>query len=86
MGVSLPFKTSSSPPLRVWAMLALVVTVQDAFGLYRDKQVINTPTLKSLAARDFDARWVRVGLAWTFGNGKKKDPGFDFQSPGGGPQ
>lgn len=66
--------------------LSLVVTVQDAFGLFRDKQVIDTPTLKSLSVRDINARWVRVGLAWTFGNGKKKDPGFDFQSPGGGPQ
>ncbi|WP_454761039.1 TonB-dependent receptor domain-containing protein [Caulobacter segnis] len=64
--------------------LSLVVTVQDAFGLFRDKQVIDTPTLKSLVVRDVDARWVRVGLAWTFGTGKsRKDPGFDFQGPGG---
>ncbi|KQV55654.1 MULTISPECIES: outer membrane beta-barrel family protein [unclassified Caulobacter] len=64
--------------------LSLVVTVQDALDLYRDKQVIKTPALNSLVVRDFDARWLRVSLAWTFGVGKnRKDPGFDFQGPGG---
>ena len=67
--------------------LSLVVTVQDVLGLYRDKQVIDTPALKSLVVRDVDARMLRVGLAWTFGTGKgRKDPGFDFQGPGGPPQ
>jgi outer membrane receptor protein involved in Fe transport len=67
--------------------LSLVVTVQDVLGLYRDKQVIDTPALKSLVVRDIDARMLRVGLAWTFGTGKgRKDPGFDFQGPGGPPQ
>jgi hypothetical protein len=37
-----------------------------------------------VVVRDFDARWLRVSLAWTFGVGKnRKDPGFDFQGPGG---
>ncbi|WP_165190805.1 TonB-dependent receptor domain-containing protein [Caulobacter soli] len=67
--------------------LSVVVTVQDVLGLYRDKQVIETPALKSLVVRDIDARLLRVGLAWTFGTGKaRKDPGFDFQGPGGPPQ
>jgi outer membrane receptor protein involved in Fe transport len=67
--------------------LSLVVTVQDVLGLYRDKQVIDTPALKSLVVRDVDARMLRVSLAWTFGTGKaRKDPGFDFQGPGGPPQ
>ena len=67
--------------------LSLVVTVQDVLGLYRDKQVIDTPALKSLVVRDVDARQLRVSLAWTFGTGKsRKDAGFDFQGPGGPPQ
>jgi outer membrane receptor protein involved in Fe transport len=67
--------------------LSLVVTVQDVLGLYRDKQVIDTPALKSLVVRDVDARMLRIGLAWTFGTGKgRKDPGFDFQGPAGPPQ
>jgi outer membrane receptor protein involved in Fe transport len=63
--------------------LSLVVTVQDVLGLYRDKQVIDTPALKSLVVRDVDARMLRVSLAWTFGGGKRKDAGFDFQGPAG---
>jgi outer membrane receptor protein involved in Fe transport len=64
--------------------LSLLVTAQDFLNLYRDKQVIDTPTLKSLVVRDVDARMLRVTLAWTFGTGKsRKDPGFDFQGPGG---
>jgi hypothetical protein len=66
--------------------LSLVLTIQDFLGLYRDKQVIDTPALKSLVVRDVDARMVRVSLAWTFGNGKRKDAGFDFSGPGGPPQ
>jgi len=64
--------------------LSLVVTIQDVLGLYREKQVIDTPNLKSLVVRDVDARMIRVSLAWTFGSGKgRKDPGFDFQGAGG---
>jgi hypothetical protein len=67
--------------------VSLLVAVQDPLGLFRDKQVIDTPALKSLAVRDPDARNIRVTLAWTFGTGKnRKDPGFEFTSPGGGPQ
>ncbi len=65
--------------------LSLLVTVQDVLGVYREKQILQTPTLKSLSVRDPDARWVRVSLTWAFGAGKaKKDPGFDFS--GGGAQ
>lgn len=67
--------------------VSLLVAVQDPLGLFRDKQVIDTPALKSLVVRDPDARNIRVTLAWTFGTGKnRKDPGFEFTSPGGGPQ
>lgn len=66
--------------------LSLVVTVQDVLGLYRNKEVIDTPALKSLVVRDVDARMLRVSLAWTFGAGKRKDAAFDFQGPGGPPQ
>lgn len=67
--------------------VSLLVTVQDPMGLFREKQVIDTPSLKSLVVRDPDARNIRVTLAWTFGAGKgRKDPGFDFGAPSGGPQ
>jgi outer membrane receptor protein involved in Fe transport len=67
--------------------LSLLVAVQDALGIFRDKQVIDTPSLKSLVVRDPDARNIRITLAWTFGTGKgRKDPGFEFQNPGAGPQ
>ena len=67
--------------------LSLLVAVQDALGIFRDKQVIDTPALKSLVVRDPDARNIRITLAWTFGTGKgRKDPGFEFQNPGAGPQ
>jgi hypothetical protein len=32
---------------------------------------------------NFDTRSVRIGLTWTFGGGKLRDPGFEFT--GGGP-
>ena len=64
--------------------LSLLVTAQDFLNVFRDKQIIDTPALKSLVVRDIDARMLRVTLAWTFGTGKgRKDPGFDFQGPGG---
>ena len=72
---------------KVSDQVSLLVAVQDPLGLFRDKQVIDTPTLKSLVVRDPDARNIRVTLAWTFGTGKtRKDPGFEFQNPGAGPQ
>lgn len=72
---------------KISEQLSLLVSVQDALGLYRDKQVIDTPSLKSLVVRDPDARNIRITLAWTFGTGKgRKDPGFEFQNPGAGPQ
>ena len=72
---------------KISEQLSLLVSVQDALGLYRDKQVIDTPALKSLVVRDPDARNIRITLAWTFGTGKgRKDPGFEFQNPGAGPQ
>lgn len=67
--------------------VSLLVAVQDVLGVYRDKQVIDTPALRSLVVRDPDARNIRITLAWTFGTGKvRKDPGFEFQNPGAGPQ
>jgi len=72
---------------KVTEQLSLLVTVQDALGIFREKQVIDTPSLKSLVVRDPNARMIRATLAWTFGTGKgRKDPGFDFGAPGAGPQ
>jgi outer membrane receptor protein involved in Fe transport len=61
--------------------VAFVATAQDIFGGFRDRQVIDTPTLKARTERDFDSRQVMIGFTWTFGGGKVKDPGFDY---GGG--
>jgi len=58
-----------------------VVTVQDVLGSFRDKRVIDTPTLKDVQRYNPRNRGVFVGLTWAFG-GRQRDPGFDF---GGGP-
>lgn len=58
-----------------------VVTVQDVLGTFRDKRVIDTPTLKDVQRYKPNNRGIFVGLTWSFG-GRQRDPGFDF---GGGP-
>ncbi|MDB5432981.1 MAG: TonB-dependent receptor [Caulobacter sp.] len=66
--------------------VAFVMTVQDALGTFKDRQVIDTATLKTTTERNFDSRMVLVGFTWTFGGGKQRDPGFDFQSGSAPPQ
>jgi hypothetical protein len=61
--------------------VSLVVTAQDVFGTFRDRQVIDTPTLKGRSQTRPDSQQFTIGLTWTFGGGKPRDPGFDY---GGG--
>jgi outer membrane receptor protein involved in Fe transport len=63
--------------------LSGVVTVQDVFSTLKYKGVIDTPTLRDVQIFEPQVRGVFVGLTYTFGGGKARDPGFDFG--GGGP-
>ncbi|HEY0437091.1 MAG TPA: outer membrane beta-barrel protein, partial [Phenylobacterium sp.] len=60
--------------------LSLLFTAQDLFRTFHLHQVIDTPTLQENFRARFDARQVRVGLTWTFGGGRQRDPGFEFQN------
>jgi len=60
--------------------LSIMMTVQDLLGSFRAFQAIDTPVLRERTRTDFDTRAVRVGLTWTFGGGKQRDPGFEFQN------
>ena len=64
---------------------AFVLTVQDIFHTFRFRQVIDTPSLKGRLNSDFDSRQVQAGFTWTYGGGRRPDPGFDFNNNAGGP-
>jgi outer membrane receptor protein involved in Fe transport len=59
---------------------AFVLTARDILGTYRDKQIFDTPGLRSSFRRQPDSRSLMVGFTWTLGGGKAKDPGFDFSN------
>ena len=65
--------------------VSLIFTAQDLFSTLRYKQVIDTPLLKARLRQDFDSRLFLAGFSWTFGGGRQRDPGFDFQTGSGGP-
>lgn len=65
--------------------LSVMVTAQDLLGTFRAFQAIDTPVLRERTKTDFDTRSVRVGLTWSFGGGKPRDPGFEFQNGAGPP-
>ena len=65
--------------------LSLVMTAQDIAHSLRLRQAIDTPILIERTRTDFDTRQVRVGLTWTFGGGRQRDPGFEFQNGAGPP-
>jgi len=65
--------------------VSLIFTAQDLFSTLRYKQVIDTPLLKSRLRQDFDSRLFQAGFTWTFGGGRPRDPGFDFQNGSAGP-
>lgn len=64
--------------------LSGVVTVQDALGTVGFATVINTPLYREVNDVDVKQRAIFVGLTYTFGGGRARDPGFDF-GQGGGP-
>jgi outer membrane receptor protein involved in Fe transport len=61
--------------------VSLVVTAQDVFGSFRDRLVVDTPTLKGRTQTRPDSQQLTIGLTWTFGGGKPREPSFDY---GGG--
>ncbi len=65
--------------------LAVLVTLQDIFNSFHIEQRNDTPVLAERIRTHFDVRQGRIGLVWTFGGGRRREPGFDFQN-GGGPQ
>jgi outer membrane receptor protein involved in Fe transport len=65
---------------------AFILTAQDLLHSVEFRQVIDTPTLKSRLRTDFDSRQFQAGFTWTFGGGRPKDQGFDFQTGAGAPQ
>ena len=65
--------------------IAFILTVQDIFSTFRLRQVIDTPTLKSRLNSDFDSRQFQAGFTYTFGGGRARDPGFEFQQGGAAP-
>jgi outer membrane receptor protein involved in Fe transport len=66
--------------------VSLVVSAQDVLGTFRDRVVIDDPTLRSRIKRDVDTTQLLVGVVWTFGGGRPRDQGFDFQQGGAPPQ
>ena len=70
--------------------LSGVVTVQDGLKTFRDKTVINTPTLKNRRDMELDLRTVFVGITYGFGGQgaanprRAREPAFDFQTTPGG--
>jgi outer membrane receptor protein involved in Fe transport len=65
--------------------ISLVLTARDILGTYRDKQIIDTPGLRSTYRREPDSRAFMIGFSWTLGGGKARDPGFDFSNGSGPP-
>jgi outer membrane receptor protein involved in Fe transport len=70
---------------KVGDRVSVLVTAQDVLGTYGERQVLDTPILKTRLKRDWDTRSMWVGVVWTFGGGKPRDPGFDFGQGGGAP-
>jgi outer membrane receptor protein involved in Fe transport len=62
--------------------LALVFTAQDILGTFHVSRAYEAPDLQGRWRTDFDSRQVRLGLVWTYGGAKTRDPGFEFQGSG----
>ncbi len=60
-----------------------LVTFQDVLDTFSLDEVVNTPRLQRRIRQTVDTRGVQIGIVWTLGGGKARDPGFDFG--GGGP-
>jgi outer membrane receptor protein involved in Fe transport len=64
--------------------LALVVTARDIADSFFIRQSADTPVLIERSKVAFDNRSLRVTLSYSFGGGRPREPGFDFQTSGGG--
>lgn len=66
--------------------LAVVVTARDIANSFFIRPSADTPVLIQRGKVDIDNKSLRVGLSYSFGGGRPKEPGFDFQpSAGAGP-
>jgi hypothetical protein len=63
--------------------ISAVVTVADALKTEQFRSVIDTPAYRERVRGEPHFRAVFVGVTYTFGGGRQRDPGFDFG--GGGP-
>jgi outer membrane beta-barrel protein len=71
---------------KITDQLSFLLTVNDGLHTIRFRQVIDTPTLQARQNIDIDSRQFQAGFTWTFGGGRPKDQGFDFQNGGAPPQ
>jgi len=62
-----------------------LVTFQDVLDTFTLGEVVDTPVLHRRLRQTVDTRGVQIGIVWTLGGGKGRDPGFEFQNGGGGP-
>ncbi|MGZ6019596.1 MAG: TonB-dependent receptor domain-containing protein [Phenylobacterium sp.] len=63
--------------------LAVVVTARDVADSFFIRQSADTPVLIERSKVAIDNRSLRVSLSYSFGGGRLKDPGFDFQNSNG---
>jgi outer membrane receptor protein involved in Fe transport len=63
--------------------LAVVVTARDVADSFFIRQSADTPVLIERSKVAIDNKSLRVGLSFSFGGGRPKEPGFDFQNSGG---
>ncbi|HEY3949219.1 TonB-dependent receptor domain-containing protein [Phenylobacterium sp.] len=57
---------------------SLFVVTRDALASIKSVLVIDTPALKDRMETDAHVRAVFVGFAYSFGGGRRRDPGFDY--------
>ena len=57
---------------------SLFMVSRDTLASYNDILVIDTPTLKDRVATHVNLQAVFVGLTYSFGGGRRRDPGFDY--------
>ena len=64
---------------------SLVVSAQDVLSTFNNRIVVDTPALKDRIRLGVNTEQVLVGISWTFGGGRPRDAGFEFQNGGGPP-
>lgn len=62
---------------------SLFVVVRDALSSLRNTLVIDTPVLKDHMETEAHVRAVFLGLTYSFGTGRRRDPGFDYGAGAG---